>query len=918
MNDESARDPDAILLRLRTEEPRMLGEAASKRGRLKIFFGYAAGVGKTYSMLEAARFAAIGGRTVLLGYIEPHSRTETEALLLGHDLLPVKPIDYRGVKLREFDLDAALARKPDLILVDELAHTNAAGSRHNKRWQDVEELLDAGIDVWTTVNVQHIESLNDIVAQITGVIVRETMPDRIFDEADEVELVDLPPQELLERFREGKVYVPEQAQRAADRFFRKANLIALRELAMRRVADRVSHEVQSARLGHTRTQTWPTTERLLVCVGPSPTSAKVIRTAKRMASAMHAQWIAIHTETVSAQALDDRSRHRLGQHLKLAEQLGAETVTITGEDVADEVIQYAQSRNVTKIVIGKTGQTPWYRFWRRSVVDRLIARSGDIDVYVIRGVQEKTTPPPPTAKTPWPWPNYLMVVGMLAAATGVAWGFHALELTEPNIVMAYLLTVVVAAAWLGRGPAIAASVLAVLLFNFFFTAPYYTFVVRDSQYLITFIVMAMVALIISALTVRIRNQVQLARDRERRTEAQYRVSQALAGTSGRLQLGVVAQEQLAAIFGGESAIFALENGSLHPLIRRGQGFAEAPAELETARWVFQHGQVAGRGTDTLPNSQAMYLPLQGADVTVGVLGWRPQHDNDLLNIERRQLLDTFATQIALALERDRLTHEAQRILAEAEAERLRSSLLSAVSHDLRTPLAAIAGSASAMVEKQLDQSAQNELARTIYDESNRLSRLVENLLHLTRIESGSMKVEKQWQPLDEVVGSALRRIAPALKAHKVQTSMPSQPALVPIDGLLIEQVLVNLLENAAKYTPAGSDITVSAEPVEHGVEVAVADHGPGLDDTERERVFDKFYRSSRVASDRGRGAGLGLAICRAIVQAHGGRIWAEPRAVSDPSGGGGGGTRFVFTLPIDTIPPTVDTTSQAGEGDHDA
>ncbi len=907
--DELQRDPNAMLARLRTEDPQALKEGAPKHGRLKIFFGYAAGVGKTYTMLEAARVAVVSGRDVVLGYIETHARAETEALLAGHELLPRREIDYRGVKLREFDLDAALERKPDLILVDELAHSNAAGSRHNKRWQDVAELLEAGVDVWTTLNVQHIESLNDVVAQITGITVRETIPDRMFDEADEVELVDLPPDELLDRFREGKIYIPEQAERAGERFFRKANLIALREVAMRRVADRLSHEVQNARLGHTRTQTWPTTERLLVCVGPSPTSAKVIRTAKRMAAAMHAQWIAVYAETTSSSAMDDRSRHRLGQHLKLAEQLGAETVTITGEDLAEEIVRYAQSRNATKIMIGKTGETPWYRPWRRSVVDRVIAKSGDIDVYVIRGVEEKLTGPPPSAKRPWPWRDYLAAVVLLAVGTGIAIGFDAVGFTDPNLVMTYLLTVVLAAVWLGRGPAILSSVLAVLLFNFFFTSPYYSFAVEDRQYIVTFIVMLAVALIVSALTARIRHQVKLARERERRTEAHYRVSQALASTSGRLQLAVVAQEQLATILGGEVALFAMQDGSLRPLVRRGQGFAESPAELEAARWVHQHGQAAGCGTDTLPNCQAMYLPLVGADVTVGVLGWRPQNAGGLFIIERRQLLETFSTQIALALERDRLTQEAQRILAEAEAERLRSSLLSAVSHDLRTPLAAIAGSASALLENRLDDEIQKELARTIYEESDRLSRLVENLLHLTRIESGSMKVDKQWQPLDEVVGSALRRVESTLRSHALETSIPAELNLVPIDGLLIEQVLVNLLENAAKYTPAGSVVTVSARRTGREIEVAVCDRGPGLEESERERVFDKFYRSSRIASDRGRGAGLGLAICRAITQAHGGRIWAEARD--------GGGTRFVFTLPFDAGSPPVDDTDKRREaGSH--
>lgn len=895
MSDDT-RDPEAMLARLRTEEPQNSPTDARRRGRLKIFFGYAAGVGKTYSMLEAAKVAAAGQKNILLGYIEPHERPETEALMIGLPTLPRSTIDYRGVTLFEFDLDTALERKPDVVLVDELAHTNAPGSRHRKRWQDVEELLDAGIDVWTTLNVQHVESLNDIVTSVTGIVVRETIPDHVFDEADDVELVDLPPDDLLHRLREGKVYMPDQARQAVERFFRKANLIALRELAMRRLADRVGQDVQTARLGHARATTWPTTECLLVCVGPSPTSSRVIRTAKRMASAMHAQWIAVSTETASSSQSADPGGQRVAQHLKLAESLGAETVTITGEDVAEELVRYAQSRNVTKIVIGKTGQTHRYRFWRRSVVDRLIAMSGDIDVHVIHGSDEEVSESTPhLGKVPRSWRGFAAAAAALSLATAMALGFRAVGLTEPNIVMTYLLAVVAVAVWLGRDPAILASFLAVLLFNFFFTRPYYTFVVHDSQYIYTFTIMLLVSLVVSALTVRLRRQITIAREQERRTEVHYRMSRALAQASGRLQLARVAQEQLATILGGGIVMFAKDDASLHPLVHIGNDLYVSPMDLEAALWVFEHGKAAGLGTDTLPNCRFLLVPLQGADVTIGVLGWCPHEDSDLLSIECRRLFDTFADQIALALEHDRLAQEAQRILAEAEAERLRSSLLSAVSHDLRTPLAAIAGSASALLEQQLDTRTRTELARTIYDESDRLLRLVENLLHLTRIESGHMKVAKQWQSLDEVVGSALHRLKAMLERHRVETFIPSDLGFVPFDGILMEQLLVNLLENASKYAPAGSEIGIRARRISGGVEVAVEDQGPGVHTDERERVFDRFYRSSRVSSDRGRGAGLGLSICKAVVKAHGGHIRAEGRE--------GGGARIVFTLPLEGMPP---------------
>ena len=889
-------DPEQLLARLKIEPD----ESDSARGKLKIYCGFAAGVGKTYAMLEDARTVAAAGTDVVFGYIEPHGRPETEALLQGQECLPCRTVIYRGVTLREFDLDGALTRKSTLILVDELAHTNAPGSRHAKRWQDVEELLDAGINVWTTLNVQHLESLNDVVAQITGVVVRETLPDSVFDQADELELVDLPPDELLERLREGKVYIPEQAKQAMQRFFKKANLIALREIAMRRTADRISTQVQTARLGETRTQTWPTNERLLVCVGPSPTSAKVIRTAKRMAAAMHAQWIAVHVETPDIQEMDEQARRHLAAHMRLAEQLGAETVTLTGQDVVAELIDYAQSRNVTKIVIGKTGQTQWYRVWHRSLVDRLIARSGDIDVYVIQGVGEQTLSGKPTTTSNPDYHGYIQATAVMAAATAVAWTFHLGGLSDADLVMAFLLGIVYVAARLGRGPAIYASVTAVLLFNFLFTHPYYTFTVTDTKYIFTFVVMFVIGVMISTLTSRIKDQAELSRRRERHTEALYRLSRRLAGTLGSHQLVAAAEEQLSEIFGGEVVIFLPDDQqTLRPALRRGQGFAESPTEVAVALWVYERGRLAGLGTDTLPNAQALYLPLVGPEGTVGVLAIRPSPAERLATPEQRQLLETFASQIALALERDRLAEEAQHVLAQAQAEKLRSALLSSVSHDLRTPLAAIAGASSSLLtSSSLDDQTRRELLQMVYEEAERLSRLVENLLYMTRLESGNMIVHKQWQPLEEVVSTALERLSQQLSAHPIEIKIASDFPFVPFDGILLEQVLMNLLDNAAKYAPAGTPIDIHAWMDEDEALVQVADRGPGLAAEDLERVFEKFYRGAHTTATASRGAGLGLAICSAIIQAHGGRIWAENRS--------GGGACFLFSLPLEGPPPTVD------------
>ncbi len=860
-----------------------------KRGQLKIFFGYAAGVGKTYAMLDAARVAAANGRDVLIGCVDSRGRSETEALLAGSTVLPLKEIDYRGVKLREFDIDAALHRNAELVLVGGLAHTNVAGCRNHKRWQDVRELLERGSDVWTTLDIQHIESLRDAVAQVTGAAIRDTVPDRVFDDAAEVELVDLPPDELLERSRGLRAQGPGKPDRVAEAVLSKGSLLTLREMAMRRVADRVRRDAQSVSPGCTRTYAWPPPQRLMVCVDSSLTAGRTIRTGKGMAAAT--PWVAVHVDSAHRGRTDDRRRRHLADNIALAERLGAEVVALTGRDVAEEIVRYAHSHNVTKIVIGRGDDKWWRRFWWRSVTDRVIAMSSEIDVHVVRGAETESAFSRPALGTRGGSRDYLMAAGLLVLASGVSAVFDRLGLTDANLVMTYLLAIVLSATWWGRGPAIASSVASVLLYNFLFTTPYYTLEVDDPQYVYTFVVMLTIALIVSALTSRAREQARLASDREQRTEALYRVSHALASTSGRLQLVAVAQEQLGAILGGQVVVLLPQGDSLRPLLSQGRGIAESPVEHEAARSAFVNRRMAGRSTDTLSAAQAIYVPLPGLDLTVGVLGWQPEDDKYLVDAAQRQLLDAVSTQVALALERDRLAQETQRILTEADAERARSSLLSVVSHDLRTPLAAIAGSASSLVMDRLDAETRNELARTIYEEADRLSRLVENLLHLTRIESGAMKVEKQWQPLEEVVGSALRRIEPALRGHEVRLDLPSDLPLVPMDGLLIEQVLVNLLDNAARYSADGSPIDLSARRTATGVQVTIADRGPGLGEAEKERVFEKFYRGVTVRSDRGRGVGMGLAICRAIVAAHGGSIWVESR--------NGGGACFNFVLPVD-------------------
>ena len=884
-------NPDELLARVRAEESR------AGRGKLRIFFGYAAGVGKTYAMLEAARREKAEGVDVVVGYVEPHGRPETEALLHGLEALPTRTVPYQSVTLREFDLDAALARKPKLMLVDELAHTNAEGSRHVKRWQDVEELRVAGIDVWTTLNVQHLESLNDVIAQVTGVVVRETLPDAVIEKADEIELIDITPEELVERLRAGKVYIPRQAERALESFFQKTNLVALRELSLRETADRLNRDVEAARRERSGRAPWATRDRLLVCVGPSPTSAKLIRTAKRMADALNAEWLAVAVQSGDAPG---PARERIARHLALAERLGAETQSLVGTNVAATLLDHARDRNITKIVVGKTARPWWRRLLRQGLVDELLDGSGDIDVYVIRGKADGLPLPTPPTPVPRPirWSAYLATVAVVVACGLLGWVSHSWRLTEANTVMVFLLGVVFVAHRYGRGPALLAAILNVLVFDFFFVPPNLTFAVGDAQYLITFAVMLGVGLLVGVLATRDRERLAVAQTQERRTAALYRLTRQLSEAVGEVFLIPMAGRQLREIFGGEAVLFVRGPGESVEL-RFGQGteVAKVPVNAVVAQWVSDHDRMAGLGTDTLPNATALFVPLTGSRRTVGALGVRPDDPGRFLDPDQRRLLETCARLIALAVERDQSVLEAQQARLRAEAEQLRNSLLSSVSHDLRTPLAALAGAASSLLESPPDDEAERrELLQSIVDESHRLSRLVDNLLDMTRLEAGAVVPSRQWHVVEELVGSAITRVSGDLGDRSVQTEVPADLPLVSVDGLLLEQVLVNLLENAARYTPAGSPIEVTARKAGGSIELRVADHGPGLPAGTEEKVFEKFFRGTARPDGR-RGVGLGLAISRGIVEAHDGRIIARNRP--------GGGAEFVITLPTGGTAPTV-------------
>ncbi|HEY2838754.1 MAG TPA: sensor histidine kinase KdpD [Pirellulales bacterium] len=898
-------DPDALLARVQA------AEARQARGKLKIFFGMAPGVGKTYAMLEAGRKLAKEGADVVVGYVEPHARPDTLALVLGLDVLPRREIEYRGAKVQEFDLEGALVRHPRIILVDELAHSNAPGLTHVKRWQDVEDLLGAGIDVFTTVNVQHLQSLNDLVAQITGSVQRETVPDAVFDSADEIELVDLAPDDLIDRLREGKVYLPQLAERAIQHFFRKGNLIALRELALRRTAERVGAQMEEFQASNIVAGRPAVTERLLVCVGASPHSARLVRATKRMATSLRAPWIVCHVETPVVKQLPPEDRDRLAETLQLAEELGAERVTLSGTNMADEVLHYARERNVSKIVVGKPQSPRWREWLRGSYIYELTRKCGDIDIYVITG---DDAPLPRRSKAPalpaLLFGRYALALLVLAACTAIAFLIQPQAQTA-TLVMLYLIGVVVSSIWLGQGPSIATSVLGVLTFDYCFVPPYYSFAVADTEYLFTCLVLLATGLVISNLTARVRFQAISARQREQRMAALYALSRDLVNATSMTDLVAATQRHVPDAWGGDICLGLPTDATRE----RSPLKLHAPPEavrhfddnnLAVAQWAYEHNQIAGFGTDTLPSAAAVFVPLKTAQTCLGVLGLRPT-DKTLPTHEQLRMLEALASQVALAVERVRASEEARGWLVQVESERLRNALLSSVSHDLRTPLAVISGAADSLLEvlSKNEQPAagekealavRRELLETIVNEGTRLAWLVDNLLSATRLESGAAELHKEWHVLEDVVGSAIQHAGKRLAEHSLSVHLPADLPLIELDSALIEQVLTNLLDNAARYSPAGAPITITARAEADRTIVEVSDHGVGLAAGEAERVFDKFYRGAHSRASA-RGAGLGLFVCRAIIEAHGGHIWATNRA--------GSGATFSFDLPRSGQPPSV-------------
>ncbi len=895
-NQEKRPDPDAILDQLR-------GEQEEGQGKLKIYFGYAAGVGKTYAMLDDAREQYRSGVDVLVGYVEPHTRPETMKLMEGLPALQSRTIDYRNIELKEFDLDAALQRKPKLILVDELAHSNAEGVRNRKRYQDIEELLNAGIDVYTTVNVQHIESLNNIIEDITKVSVRETVPDFIFDRADTVKLVDIDPDELLRRFEEGKIYRPERAQTALRNFFTKENLRLLREVAIRKVADRISHENHERHLSDKMANV-----KLLVCIGASPSSARCIRWAARAAEAFHAPWAAVYVETIESEYMTNTQKKNIRANMELAEQMGAEIVTLSGHDIAVAVAEYAKLSGITNIVVGKSRNKKTLRsLFDIDFEDKLISLLPSIEVHIIPGQSARRTYKKPK-KFEWPhhfsltWKDAFKTLGFLVAATFLSFGLRYLDIGDQNLIMVYILSVLlVSRATEGYLSGIIASVLSVLCFNFFFTTPYYTFNAIQQGYPVTFLIMLVAALITSTLTVKIRTQARLAVQRERRTDVLYEINKKLLATRELNNIVELTNEYIVNLFGRSVILYTIDpelgtNGDFQQAQEEGDAsFLQSADEQAVAHWVFVNQKHAGAGTDTLMGAGAFYLPVISARRVLAVIGVSCLKGS--LDHANRLFLRMIASQLAMALERQRLSDQQREILVEAEKEKMRSNLLRAISHDLRTPLAGILGASATIREngKSLDDATLDKLVASIQEESQWLIHIVENLLSVTRINEGGTKVTKTPEAAEEVVAEAVGRVKKRFPQRAISVRVPDELLEVPMDATLIAQVLINLLENAVQHSPESSTVTVELSEKEDAAVFEVLDSGTGIPKEDLPYLFESYVPHGNKPSDASRGMGIGLSICMSIIKAHNGKMEAENREA--------GGAVFRFALPLERSRP---------------
>lgn len=875
--------------------------AEKKQGILKIFFGYAAGVGKTYAMLQAAHRAQEQGEDVVVGYIERHTRPDTLALLDGLEQLPNKIVDYKGIQLKEFDLDAALERHPHILLVDELAHSNAAGCRHSKRYQDIEELLKAGINVYTTINVQHLESLNDLVASITQIAVSERIPDSVFDSADQVELVDIEPDDLIVRLQSGKVYRKAQANRALNHFFTKENLAALREIALRRTADRLSRNAQKA--GNERAA--KAGEHILICLSSAPSNAKVIRMAARMAEAFHSGFTALFVETSETKELKGDNLKRLRDNMRLAEQMGAQITTVYGDDPAGQIAEYAKVSGVTKIVLGRTNHQSVWGIRNKTLADRLASLASDIDIYIIPDSQplykKRFTLFRKDEEEKFRWKDLLKTLLTVIAATLISFAFYTLGLREANVITVYILGVLLTAVWThGYLYGVIASLLSVVSFNYFFTTPRFSLIVADPDYPITFCIMLAASIISCTLATRVRKQA-----RQSAQKAYY--MELLMNSNQKMQQGRDEQETIE--LAAEQICKLLNRPILYSLAGTGKeiSFQATPKEqagellrtmtaeeMGVADWVVTNNKHAGAGTNTLSHAQNLYLSIRGNQEVMGVIGIPARYYPALDSFEKNMMV-ALLNECGLTLERRRLRAEKQAVEMETQRERLRSNLLRAISHDLRTPLTSISGNATVLMEKSisLTEDERQKMYTSIYDDSMWLVNLTENLLSITRLENGTMQLQRGAELIDEVFREALSHVDRQASQHEISVELSDDLLMAKMDVRLIVQVIINIVNNAIKYTPEGSHIILSAEKQGNMVCVRIADDGPGISDEAKKHLFDMFYTAGIGKPDSRRGLGLGLSLCKSIIDAHGGTISVEDNVPQ--------GSVFYFTLPLEEV-----------------
>jgi two-component system sensor histidine kinase KdpD len=874
---------DEVLARVKAEA------GQKKRGRLTVFLGYAPGVGKTFAMLEAARERR-NEVDVVVGLVETHGRQETEALLEGLEIIPRRKVEYRGIILHEMDLDAVLIRRPQLALVDELAHTNASDSRHSKRYQDVEELLAAGIDVYTTLNIQHVESLRNTVAQITHIWIRETVPDSIIDIASEIELVDLPPDELLERLKEGKVYLPEQIALAVADYFKKGNLIALRELAMRIAAERVDEQAQSYKENHAIPGTWRTAEQLLVCISPSTSGSYVIRSARRLASQLSVHWHAVYVDTPDSLHLSTLKREHLMNNIQLATRLGAQTLSIQGISVAETILDYARQHHITKILVAKPSSKRLSRLFVQSTADQLIKKGQNIDIIVIGSNTDSERTEKEISIKRFRGYAYLPGIGLSILVTILGYLLGE-SIALNNIAMLYLLSVVITAIFWGLGPSILASIISVLVFDFFLVPPRLTFAVNDAQHIITFISLLSVGTVVSLLTTRVRAQSEAAQRREHEMSTLYILARSLAKTAKQEEVIPIVLDSAREIFGQDTVLFLPGSGDDGTLTSyTASGFSIEENDTAAAQWSFKNNKVAGAGTDTLSGARARYLPLNTASKTLGILALFVSKESKDFMPGQKSLLEAFSDLVAVAIERAQLAQEAQNALVLEASGKLQTALLNSISHDLRTPLVSIIGVLSSLTERgiTLDDESKYKLLEVARGEAERLNHLITNLLDITRLESGVVKLSRQPVELQDIINTTLELLGNRTDGHPIDVNLPDNLPFVFVDNDLIVHVFFNILDNAIKYSAPGLPIEIEARQLDSEIEVSVADYGAGIPAQDLKRVFDKFYRVERPESVSG--TGLGLSIAKGIVEAHGGRIFAENRRQK--------GTEIHLTLPI--------------------